>query len=344
MNVTLFESQIMAVIAFSEMTTANGSRPKNSGETLTYLWVDEFGEAVGKTGSQVKGVVSTLSKKGMAIVVEESDDSSSIQLTDEGYKLFSTQLCPTAVSFTVALEEIEEYFKDKPTNNQKAECKRLPFCDEAGFASRDLVEAADMKDLLAYYNANVPADKMIKKFADQKTAVKKVLALLAAQLALGGDSEAAKKDDAVVKAKENGAPVHKTRKTRATKVEKAKAQEPDPEENDLSEEEWEEKMRAQLAGTEPDNSEPTGRASNFKSNSASIAASWGDSSVKAARLTRNGVTVSVNGKTTEHKSVRAAFAEYSLPDSKHIRFRLKLKEAKTAIFEHNGIQYLFNLQ
>ena len=344
MNVTLFESQILAVIAFSEMTTANGARPKDSGETLTYLWVDEFGEAVGKTGAQVKGVVSTLSKKGMAIVVEESDDSSSIQLTDEGYKLFSTQLCPTAVSLTVALEEIEEYFKDKPTNNQKAEAKRLPFCDEAGFASRELVEAADMKDLLAYFNANVPADKMIKKFSDQKTAVKKVLALLAAQLALGSEDIAAKNDDAVIKAKESGAKVHKTRKARATKVEKSI--EPTPEElgADLSDEEWEEKMRKDLEGTKSDDNEPSKRPANIQSNSASIAASWNDSGVKAARLTRNGVTVTVNGKTTDHKSVRAAFSDYSLPDSKHIRFRLKLKEAKTAIFEHNGIQYLFNLK
>lgn len=79
------------------------------------------------------------------------------------------------------------------------------------------------------------------------------------------------------------------------------------------------------------------------SNAAGVAASWADPAVAAARLTRDGVTVTFEGKTTTHKSTRDAFRFYRLMDSKHIRFRGILKAAKTATYEESKKSYVFNI-
>lgn len=343
MNVTLFEAKLIAVIAFKTTDSPSMNRPENIAQTSSAFWPEEFGELIGKKPHQVKGVVKTLEKKGLVDFVPETADDYTISLTDEGLALFNKELCPRGSTMSDCLAEVDQYFEGRPTNNQKAEAKNLPFCDEAGFADREKVENATMQELLAYYNANVAADKMVKKFASHDAAVKKVLTLLSVQLALGGESAADKASDAILKAKSDGVKVHKTRKAK----QKSK---PDPEPADdenLSDEEWEAQMRAQFNQSEGENDNKPAKKTSFggsRSNAPGIAESWRDKSVKEARLTRNGVSVTVGNKTTEHKSVRAAFAAYSLPDSKHIRFRLKLKEAKTAIFEHDAIQYLFKLQ
>jgi hypothetical protein len=79
------------------------------------------------------------------------------------------------------------------------------------------------------------------------------------------------------------------------------------------------------------------------SNAAGVAASWADASVASARLQRDGVSVTAGPETTTPKSVREAFRAYRLPDSKHIRFRLKLKASKREVFEHEGKSYLFTI-
>lgn len=85
------------------------------------------------------------------------------------------------------------------------------------------------------------------------------------------------------------------------------------------------------------------------SNSEGVAASWVDADVRSARLERHEVVVTLDGKDVGHyKSTRDAFRANRLPDNKHIRFRLKLKEAhrdrnEGAIFEHNGKKYHFTL-
>jgi hypothetical protein len=79
------------------------------------------------------------------------------------------------------------------------------------------------------------------------------------------------------------------------------------------------------------------------SNSLGVALSWQDKEVRAARLTRDGVTVTVDGVTTAHQSTRAAFREYRLPDSVHIRFRLKLKASRDEVFNFNGVDYRFKM-
>jgi hypothetical protein len=71
----------------------------------------------------------------------------------------------------------------------------------------------------------------------------------------------------------------------------------------------------------------TGKAAKFSNESANperaakISASWADPAVKAARVTRN--SVNVNG--VEYRSVREAFKDLGLPDSKHFKFRMDLK-------------------
>jgi hypothetical protein len=77
------------------------------------------------------------------------------------------------------------------------------------------------------------------------------------------------------------------------------------------------------------------------SNAAGVAASWADPAVHAARLKRDGVMVTVDGKTTTHKSTRDAFRFYRLMDSKHIRFRGILKAAGTATYEEGKKSYAF---
>lgn len=74
-----------------------------------------------------------------------------------------------------------------------------------------------------------------------------------------------------------------------------------------------------------------------------MAKSWTDTTVKAARMTKHGVTVKAGGKTTEHKSVAAAFKALGLPMPKHIAFRGKLKASGKEVFEHNGVMYGFRL-
>ncbi len=80
-----------------------------------------------------------------------------------------------------------------------------------------------------------------------------------------------------------------------------------------------------------------------RSLSDAIAASWADEKVAEARMTRHAVKVTVGQKSAEFKSTRAAFNALSLPDSKHIRFRMALKKAGKMVFEHDGRKYLFEI-
>jgi hypothetical protein len=76
-------------------------------------------------------------------------------------------------------------------------------------------------------------------------------------------------------------------------------------------------------------------------NAQRVQQTWSDPNVAAARNTRDGVSVTLGGKTTTHKSTRDAFKAYNLPDSKHIKFRKELKLRKSMMFFHEGINYAF---
>ncbi|WP_334070673.1 hypothetical protein [Burkholderia ambifaria] len=74
------------------------------------------------------------------------------------------------------------------------------------------------------------------------------------------------------------------------------------------------------------------------------AESWHDDGVREARMTREGVRVTMpDGFVRTFKSVADAFKGLRLPMSKHVRFRLKLKVERAATFEHGGKPHAFEL-
>lgn len=84
----------------------------------------------------------------------------------------------------------------------------------------------------------------------------------------------------------------------------------------------------------------------FSGNSESVAASWADEATAKARSTRHHVKVAygkMKEKTETFGSVRKAFHALGLPESKHIRFRGKLKKSGHEVFEHNSETFVFYL-
>ena len=201
------------------------------------------------------------------------------------------------------------------------------------FSTSGDVIATKTADLVAFYNAN-SGSKPIKKFADRRTAETRVIALIESLNALDEPSNESPIPDA--KPREEVSSNVKTHKARAV-VKKA---EPTQEELDaMSDEEYEAFVKSGLndsANCVVQNGTPSHR----RSNSEGIAKSWDNKEVAQKRLTRNGVMVEGVG---EFKSVRAAFAALGLPDSKHIRFRMKLKEAGRLNFEFGNKSYTFQI-
>lgn len=196
------------------------------------------------------------------------------------------------------------------------------------FNTIEEIKAAKTADLVAFWNAK--SDKPVKKFADRATAEKRCISLLAVLKAL---AEEHSKNATEAWEDLNVRPVVHAPRQVAVKPE---VEEPNEE---LSDEEFEAKMKAEIAGG--------ATKKEARSNSAGIAASWTDKKVFEARMKRDGVSVEWNGLGGHHleefKSVRAAFAALALPDSKHIRFRMKLKESKIAVFPWAGVDYTFKI-
>ena len=201
------------------------------------------------------------------------------------------------------------------------------------FSTSGDVIATKTADLVAFYNAN-SGSKPIKKFSDRRTAETRVIALIESLNALDEPSNESPIPDA--KPREEVSSNVKTHKARAV-VKKA---EPTQEELDaMSDEEYEAFVKSGLndsANCVVQNGTPSHR----RSNSEGIAKSWDNKEVAQKRLTRNGVMVEGVG---EFKSVRVAFAALGLPDSKHIRFRMKLKEAGRLNFEFGNKSYTFQI-
>lgn len=201
------------------------------------------------------------------------------------------------------------------------------------FSTSGDVIATKTADLVAFYNAN-SGSKPIKKFADRRTAETRVIALIESLNALDEPSNESPIPDAMPR--EEVPSNVKTHKARAV-VKKA---EPTQEELDaMTDEEYEAFVKSGLndsANCVVQNGTPSHR----RSNSEGIAKSWDNKEVAQKRLTRNGVMVEGVGK---FKSVRVAFAALGLPDSKHIRFRMKLKEAGRLNFEFGNKSYTFQI-
>ncbi len=201
------------------------------------------------------------------------------------------------------------------------------------FSTSGDVIATKTADLVAFYNAN-SGSKPIKKFSDRRTAEARVIALIESLNALDEPSNESPIPDA--KSREEVPSDVKTHKARAV----VKKSEPTQEELDaMTDEEYEAFVKSGLndsANCVVQNGTPSHR----RSNSEGIAKSWDNKEVAQKRLTRNGVMVEGVG---EFKSVRVAFAALGLPDSKHIRFRMKLKEAGRLNFEFGNKSYTFQI-
>ena len=115
---------------------------------------------------------------------------------------------------------------------------------------------------------------------------------------------------------------------------------------DITKEDWLAKMRVPAAfdATKPPVEEEEEKpARRLSSNSIGISLSWKNEEVKKARTTRHRVYVLHENQETEHKSTKAAFDYYGLPDSKHIRFRMRLKQNGFESITHDGGVYEFRL-
>lgn len=201
------------------------------------------------------------------------------------------------------------------------------------FSTSGDVIATKTADLVAFYNAN-SGSKPIKKFADRRTAETRVIALIESLNALDEPSNESPIPDA--KPREEVSSDVKTHKARAV----VKKVEPTQEELDaMSDEEYEAFVKSSL-NSSPVGADEIATPSHRRSNSEGIAKSWDNKEVAQKRLTRNGVMVEGVG---EFKSVRVAFAALGLPDSKHIRFRMKLKEAGRLNFEFGNKSYTFQI-
>lgn len=77
----------------------------------------------------------------------------------------------------------------------------------------------------------------------------------------------------------------------------------------------------------------------------SVSATWENETVRVARSTRDSVFAGLVGsELIEYKSVRVAFAEIGLPDSKHVRFRGQLKKSRSEVFEWEGKRFQFEIR
>jgi hypothetical protein len=210
------------------------------------------------------------------------------------------------------------------------------------------IEQAPTKELIEFYNSVNP-EKPVKKFADRQTALKRCIALLAEIEQAGQNVEHEEmlqaEDEQTAKVRSDLKEAHAEHA--AEGGEALESEEAPAADEEKPKHKWPFAVRGEnpsLVDAPKTDEKPVKRATvGHASNSAGVAASWANAAVAEARLTRDGVTVTVNGKTTEHRSTREAFRHYRLLDSKHIRFRGKLKEAREAVYNENGVDYLFKI-
>jgi hypothetical protein len=243
------------------------------------------------------------------------------------------------------------------------------------------ITEAKTADLVAFYNLNIvrfPDGTVIKKFADRKTAEKRVADLVEKIAAHFPEEETPEgtipnPDGATEGDVEmDGSPLNLEPSDQPTDEERAAAEALENEGGAPEEQEEDPEVAANRAAkshsafnvlqttlaalneanerAKSEGTKPVVKSSSSKaSNSDGVAASWVDSDIRAARLTRDGVEVNLDGNSVGiFKSTREAFRALRLPDNKHIRFRLKLKEAhrdqgEGATFEHNGKKYVFTI-
>jgi hypothetical protein len=105
------------------------------------------------------------------------------------------------------------------------------------------------------------------------------------------------------------------------------------------------KVRSEVSSTSQAASD-TGKANKVPAKSVSvnrsksISESWNNPEVSAKRVQRHNVKVEGAGV---FRSVLEAFKILNLPQSKHIKFRMALKQVGSGVFEYGGKTYEFTI-
>lgn len=86
-TLTEYESSVLNIIATSEYNQNNGSLPRSTEESATWLWVDEIAEDAGLTMNQVKGVLGSLVKKEVVSIDDIDAEETLVQIAKKGIDL-----------------------------------------------------------------------------------------------------------------------------------------------------------------------------------------------------------------------------------------------------------------
>ena len=233
------------------------------------------------------------------------------------------------------------------------------------------ISTASSKELVAFYNAN--SETPIKRFESRAKGERRVAALIEALSAKAKESEGAINaseaepvlawkwpkaadfpvvDHAPESEKKPGTALVVVAKGPVSDEVDEATGDAENETDDEADDETPEAEAARLeAEAKADNSSPEAkaekaekRAKTRSSNSERVALSWRDPVVRAKRLTKDGVWVSVDDEEAEwFKSVYAAYVYYDIPAGSHITFRGKVKKSRDETLEYNGSKYRFRM-
>ena len=87
-GITSLEAKMLNVIAYHEYAQSNGAKPESlehHGIFGTWLWLDEFAGDMGVTTQQIKGVLTSLKKKGFVKTSDEGTEDAAIRFTEAGF-------------------------------------------------------------------------------------------------------------------------------------------------------------------------------------------------------------------------------------------------------------------
>jgi len=85
MDMTEYEKSILNLIGTDEMNQNNGSLPRTVEESATWVFTDQLADDSGLTVNQVKGVLSSLVKKGLINIDDyDADEESLVNITKKG--------------------------------------------------------------------------------------------------------------------------------------------------------------------------------------------------------------------------------------------------------------------
>lgn len=197
--------------------------------------------------------------------------------------------------------------------------------------NRKQVSKVSTAELLAFFNANT-GGAQVKKFADRKTAERRVLALIDEMIA-DGDLPTQEETKVTKEVKSfsyevDGCPSCGTKHDQAYAGEEGTAAE--------------ERNLCHHCGTEywRETGEIYNAPKKSATRSAAIAKSWENDTVASARAARDNVVVEGFGT---FRSVAAAFKKIGLPISRHIKFRLELKANGAGTFTYGTDEYSFKV-